>query len=250
MHVEILDSALEVGEYAANRILRGVTSGTIATLGVATGSSPLAIYESLESRWTARLADLQVFALDEYAGLPPEHPASYHSVVGREVTARLRLNPANVHVPRGSLPDMDAECARFEAAMAAAGGVDFQILGIGTNGHIGFNEPTSSFSSRTRVKTLAPATRADNSRFFGADEQVPARCITQGLGTILESREILLVAHGASKAKAVAAAVEGAVSGMCPASVLQFHARTTIVIDREAARNLTLVDYYESAGSR
>lgn len=250
MHVEILDSAQEIGEYAANRILRGVTAGNVRTLGVATGSSPLAIYESLERNWTTQLADLRVFALDEYVGLPPDHPASYHSVVEREVTNRLRLNPSNVHVPQGNEPDLVAECARFEAAIAAAGGEDFQILGIGTNGHIGFNEPTSSFSSRTRVKTLAAATRADNSRFFDKDEQVPARCITQGLGTISESKEILLVAHGASKAKAIAGAVEGAVSGMCPASVLQFHARTTIVVDREAARNLTLVDYFTSGGSR
>lgn len=246
MHVEILNNAQEIGEYAADRILRGVASGKITALGVATGSSPLSIYESLESKWIPQLADLRVFALDEYVGLPPEHPASYHAVIKREVTGRLKLKPANVWVPQGNGPDLTAACARFEAAIAAAGGVDLQILGIGANGHIGFNEPTSSFSSRTRVKTLTPATQADNSRFFEKDEQVPTRCITQGLGTIMESKEVLLVAHGASKAKAIALAVEGPVSGMCPASVLQFHARTTIVIDREAARNLTLLDYYDS----
>lgn len=245
MHVEILDNAQDVGEYAANRILHGVASGRITTLGVATGSSPLSIYESLESKWIPQLADLHVFALDEYVGLEPDHPASYHAVIRREVTDRLRIQADSVRVPEGNAPDLAAACARFEAAIAATGGVDLQILGIGRNGHIGFNEPTSSFSSRTRVKTLAPATRADNSRFFAEDEQVPTRCITQGLGTIMESKEVLLVAHGASKAKAIALAVEGPVSGMCPASVLQFHARTTIVIDREAARDLTLIDYYD-----
>ena len=128
--------------------------------------------------------------------------------------------------------------------MVAAGGVDIQILGIGANGHIGFNEPTSSLSSRTRLKTLAPQTRADNARFFDRPDDVPTHCVTQGLGTIMDAREVLLVAQGTGKAAAVASAVEGPVSARCPGSVLQFHPHATVMLDEAAAEQLALRDYY------
>lgn len=244
MHIVILETASDIGSYAGDLILRGVAAGTLRTLGVATGSSPLSIYKSLEHRWTPALGALSAFALDEYVGLPPDHPESYSAVIRREVTGRLRLDPARVHVPQGNAPDLAAACRDFEDAITAAGGIDLQILGIGRNGHIGFNEPTSSLASRTRVKTLMSATRMDNSRFFADEQQVPRHCVTQGLGTILEAREVLLVAQGAAKAEAIARAVEGPVSSMCPASALQLHPRATVVIDEEAARQLTLRDYY------
>jgi glucosamine-6-phosphate deaminase len=150
-----------------------------------------------------------------------------------------------VHTPDGTAADLEAACVDYERRIREAGGVDVQLLGIGTNGHIGFNEPTSSFASRTRIKTLAPRTRQDNARFFDGDlDAVPLHCITQGLGTILDARQLLLVAQGESKAAAVAAAVEGPLSAMVPASALQLHRSAVVLLDEAAASQLTLSDYY------
>lgn len=184
------------------------------------------------------------FALDEYVGIPEDHPQSYASVLRREVVQPLRLAPSSVLVPDGRAHDVEAACAQYEATIRDSGGVDIQILGIGANGHIGFNEPTSSLSSRTRIKTLAPQTRADNARFFDDTDEVPTHCLTQGLGTIMEARELVLVAQGRKKAAAIAAAVEGPVSSMCPGSILQFHPHATVIVDEAAAAHLTLADYY------
>jgi glucosamine-6-phosphate deaminase len=244
MQVVILPGADEIGQYAADIILAGVTGGSISVLGVATGSSPLPVYRALESRWVPQLAELEVFALDEYVGLPPEHPESYHAVIDREVTRPLRLDPARVHVPEGNAADPEQACLDYERRIEEAGGIDLQILGIGSTGHIGFNEPTSSLSSRTRIKTLTPETRRDNARFFPSLEDVPLHCLTQGLGTIMDAGRVLLVAQGAAKARAVAQAVEGPLSSMCPGSVLQLHADATVVLDEAAASELTLTDYY------
>jgi glucosamine-6-phosphate deaminase len=244
MQVVILSSAEEIGRHAADIILSGVTSGSISVLGVATGSSPLPVYRALESRWVPQLADLTVFALDEYVGLPPDHPESYHSVIDREVTRPLRLDPARVHVPDGSTADPEQACLDYERRIEEAGGVDLQILGIGSTGHIGFNEPTSSLSSRTRIKTLTPETRRDNARFFPSLDDVPLHCVTQGLGTIMDARRVILVAQGEGKARAVAQAVEGPLSSMCPGSVLQLHPDATILLDEAAASELTLTEYY------
>ena len=244
MQVVILDSAEEIGDHAADVILSGVTSGTVSVLGVATGSSPLPVYRALERRWVPQLAELTAFALDEYVGLPYDHPESYHAVIDREVTRPLRLDPARVHVPDGNAADPEQACLDYERTIAEAGGIDLQILGIGSTGHIGFNEPTSSLSSRTRIKTLTPETRRDNARFFPSLEDVPLHCLTQGLGTIMDARRVLLVAQGAGKARAVAQAVEGPLSSMCPGSVLQLHPDATILLDEEAASELTLTEYY------
>ncbi|WP_371029997.1 glucosamine-6-phosphate deaminase [Pseudoclavibacter sp. JSM 162008] len=246
MEVVIMAGPAEVGAFAGGRIADVVQGNPEAVLGVATGSSPLETYRMLAARRDAGLdfSRVTAFALDEYVGIPRSHPESYHAVVGREVVELLGLNPARVHVPDGLASDLDAACADYEAKILAAGGVDVQLLGIGANGHIGFNEPTSSLSSRTRVKTLAPKTRDDNARFFDKPEDVPVHCLTQGLGTILDARSVVLVAQGASKARAVAAMVEGPVSSMWPGSVLQLHRRATIVIDEAAASELTMADYY------
>jgi len=244
MQVVILRSAEEIGEYAADVILKGVTSGAISVLGVATGSSPLPVYRALESRWVPELAGLEVFALDEYVGLPPSHPQSYHAVIDREGARPLRLDPARVHVPEGNAADPEQACVDYERMIEEAGGIDLQILGIGSTGHIGFNEPTSSLSSRTRIKTLTPETRRDNARFFPSLDDVPLHCLTQGLGTIMDAERVLLVAQGAGKARAVAQAVEGPLSSMCPGSVLQLHPDATIVVDGAAASELTLTEYY------
>ncbi|MDQ1124596.1 glucosamine-6-phosphate isomerase [Microbacterium trichothecenolyticum] len=166
-------------------------------------------------------------------------------MIDREVTARLGLDPARVHVPDGMADDIEGAAAAYERAIVDAGGVDLQILGIGSTGHIGFNEPTSSFASRTRIKTLTPETRRDNARFFPSLDDVPLHCVTQGLGTIMDARSVLLVAFGEGKADAVAAAVEGPLSSMCPGSILQMHPDATVVVDEAAAARLTLRDYYD-----
>ena len=247
MEVVVLDSPDDVARVAADRIADVVRRRPDAVLGLATGSSPLGTYAELARRVAAGSLDLsraRGFALDEYVRIPADHPESYAAVVEREVTRPLRMDPARVRVPDGRAADLDAAAADYEEAIATAGGIDLQLLGIGANGHIGFNEPTSSFASRTRVKTLAPRTRADNARFFGSPGEVPVHCLTQGLGTILEARELLLVAQGEAKAAAVAAAVEGPLTSMCPGSALQLHPRATVVVDAAAAGRLQLLDYY------
>jgi glucosamine-6-phosphate deaminase len=184
------------------------------------------------------------FALDEYVGIDPKHPESYRSVITREVVEPLGLNPDQIHVPNGAVEGIEHSGADYEAAIEAAGGVDLQILGIGTDGHIGFNEPGSSFASRTRVKTLTAQTREDNARFFDSIDQVPMHCMTQGLGTILQARHLVLLAFGEGKAQAVAEAVEGPITAMLPGSAIQLHPHATVVVDEAAASKLKLADYY------
>lgn len=249
MEVVILDTPEAAGAYGADRVERLVRRKSEAVLGLATGSSPLPVYQELARRVRGGLdmSSVRGFALDEYVGLDYAHPESYHSVIAREVIEPLGLTPELVQVPPGSAPDLDAASENFEEAIAATGGVDLQILGIGTDGHLGFNEPTSSFASRTRIKTLTPRTRRDNARFFSSIEEVPTHCLTQGLATILDARELLLVALGEAKAAAVAAAIEGPVAAICPASALQLHRFATVVLDRDAASQLRFGDYYEYA---
>lgn len=248
MEIIILSSPAEVGRAAASKIAQVISRKSDAVLGLATGSSPLAIYAELAARVQSGELDASAvrgFALDEYVGIAKGHPESYETVIHRDVVGPLRMNPNLIHVPDGRATDIEAACTAYDAAIREAGGVDIQILGIGANGHVGFNEPTSSFASRTRIKTLAPQTRADNARFFDNADEVPTHCLTQGLGTIMDARALVLVAQGANKADAVAAAVEGPVSSMCPASILQFHQHATVIVDEAAASKLTLVDYYK-----
>ncbi len=247
MEVIVEPTPDDVARVAADVVAGVVARRPDAVLGVATGSSPLGVYAELARRVADGRLDLSgvtAFALDEYVGLPPGHPQAYAAVVAREVTGPLRLDPARVHVPDGGADDLEAAAEEYERALADAGGVDVQLLGIGGNGHIGFNEPTSSFGSRTRIKTLTARTRADNARFFASPDEVPLHCLTQGLGTILGARRLLLVAQGEGKAAAVAAAVEGPLTSMCPGSALQLHPRATVVVDEAAAARLTLIDHY------
>ncbi|WP_104116019.1 glucosamine-6-phosphate deaminase [Arthrobacter sp. B1805] len=250
MQIILCESAEQVGRRAADIIEARVRQGP-AVLGLATGGSPASTYAELIRRHREeglRFGDVTAFTLDEYAGLPADHPQSYHSTIRREFVDHVDLDLAKLHTPRGDAEDLVAEAARYDLAIVGAGGIDVQLLGIGANGHIGFNEPTSSLRSRTRVKTLAVATRTANARFFeGDDEEVPKLCLTQGLGTIGESRQAVLVALGSAKAAAVQAMVEGPVSAFCPGSVLQLHPRATIVLDPGAASQLTMLEYYRDA---
>jgi glucosamine-6-phosphate deaminase len=246
VEIVILPSLDDAGEIVARRIERLVGELPGAVLGLATGSSPLPLYRALRRRVDQGLdlSRVRGFALDEYVGLGPEDERSYAATIDREVTRPLGLDPALVAVPDGAAVDLQQAAAEYEKAIAAAGGIDLQILGIGSTGHLGFNEPGSSLVGRTRVKTLTERTRQDNSRFFGSFDETPAHCLTQGLGTILEARALVLFASGAGKAAAVAAAVEGGVSARCPASVLQLHPEVTVYLDEAAAGRLELADYY------
>ncbi len=248
MEVVILQDAQAIGGIAADAIGSLLNRKPTAVLGLATGSSPLAIYDELASRCDAGLISFQQargFTLDEYVGLPADHPERYRTVIDNVFVSRVDFAPGAVQGPDGLATDIPAACADYEEAIRQAGGVDLQILGIGTDGHIGFNEPGSSLASRTRIKTLTRQTRIDNARFFDGNlESVPTHCLTQGLATIMAARHVILVATGQSKAEAVHHLVEGPVSALWPATILQHHPHVTVLLDNAAASRLQLVDYY------
>lgn len=248
MEVVILPDAARIGAVAADAIENLLTHKPDAVLGLATGSSPLSIYDELAARCAAgRVSFKQAkgFTLDEYVGLPADHPERYRNVIDTAFASRVDFPPGAVAGPDGLAADVPAACAAYEEAITAAGGIDLQILGIGTDGHIGFNEPGSSLASRTRIKTLTHQTRMDNARFFGDDvDAVPTHCLTQGLGTIMAARHVILAATGRNKAEAVHQLVEGAVSALWPATILQHHPHATVLIDDAASRRLQLADYY------
>ena len=246
MEVVILPGSRQIGQLAADAVEALLRRKPGAVLGLATGSSPLPVYNELAVRHERGLdfSAAHAFALDEYVGLEPGHPESYREVIRREFTNRVNIRPENVHTPDGAAADIPAACQAYEDRMRSMGGVDLQLLGVGTDGHIGFNEPGSSFASRTRIKSLIEQTRRDNARFFGSLAEVPHHVITQGLGTILEARHVVLIATGAQKAPTVRDFVEGPVSAICPASVLQFHPHATVLLDEAAASSLKLADFY------
>ncbi|WP_282568702.1 glucosamine-6-phosphate deaminase [Arthrobacter sp. Helios] len=232
----------ELGGAAADAVLsrlrKAHLQGAVPVLGVATGSSPLSLYRALAQR-RDELPPLRAFALDEYLGLPPGHPESYAEVVRREVVEPLGLDAGQVAVPDGSAADPEQAAADYEAAISAAGGVDVQILGIGNNGHLAFNEPGSPLDSRTRVVQLDESTRQANARFFSSLEDVPTQALTQGLGTIRAARSLVLLASGAAKAEALAAALQGPVTEQVPASILQLHPDVTILLADGAGSGLS-----------
>lgn len=249
--VIIVKNETEAGEIYAACVAELIARKPNCILGLATGSSPLAAYQGLERRVKADNLDVsQVrgFALDEYVGLDPQHPESYRSTITRTVVEPLGLNPEFVQVPDGNPEGVWDAGKRYDNAIEQAGGIDLQILGIGTDGHIGFNEPGSSLASGTRLKTLTEQTRVDNARFFENDiNQVPTHCITQGIGTILKARQLVLLAFGSGKAEAIAETVEGGISSFCPASALQLHPHATVIVDDAAASRLRNRDYYKYA---
>lgn len=247
--VLVFDGADAAGAFVATHIVDALDAAGAFTLGVATGSTPMPVYDALAAH-ASRGVDFSkmfAFALDEYVGLPAGHPEGYGAVIERSVTVPLGLNPERVNIPDGSLDNVETAGERYEDALTTHGGVDLQLLGIGTTGHIGFNEPGSSFGSLTRVKTLTERTRADNARFFTSPEDVPIHCVTQGLGTILRARHLVLLAFGEGKAAAIAAALEGPVTASLPGSAIQLHPHVTVVLDEAAASGLRFGDYYRWA---
>ena len=244
----VIAPAERLAVLAADAVEAVVRSGPGAVLGLATGSSPLKVYDELVRRHVQEglsFAGVRAFMLDEYVGLPVDHPQRYRNVIETEIASRVDFAPGAVQGPDGNAEDLVAACAAYEESIAGAGGVDLQILGIGTDGHIAFNEPGSSLASRTRIKTLTAQTREDNARFFGDDvERVPRHCLTQGLATIMSARHLVLLATGKGKAEAVHQLVEGPVSAMWPATIMQMHPHATVLVDDAAASRLQLGDYY------
>jgi len=210
-------------------------------LGFATGGTPLGMYRELIRMHRDEGLDFSkvvTFNLDEYVGLPPSHPQSYHYFMRKNLFDHINVDARYVHVPMGTVDDAEGQCEWYEGEIERFGGIDLQILGIGANGHIAFNEPGSSLGSRTRLKTLKPKTIEDNARFFENKDEVPRFAITMGVGTIMEARQLLLLASGSGKADAIKATVEGPITAHYPATIVQMHRYATVLVDREAAAKL------------
>jgi glucosamine-6-phosphate deaminase len=247
MEVVILPSAAEAALAAARIVARLVRVNPRAVLGLATGETPKPVYAELVRVHREEGLDFScvtTFNLDEYVGLGEAHAGSYRRYMRENLFHQVNLRPERTHMPDGAAADVDAACAAYEEAIRAAGGIDLQLLGIGADGHIGFNEPTSSLASRTRVKTLTAATLDAIRAQLSPGAEPPRHVITMGIGTILEARRCVLLAFGARKAAAIAKMVEGPVTALVPASALQLHPQTTVLVDEEAAGQLALAAYY------
>jgi glucosamine-6-phosphate deaminase len=230
-------------QFVANLVRRRPT----CVLGLATGSTPLGLYAELIRMHREEGLDFSrvvTFNLDEYVGLSGSHPQSYRHFMQQSLFDHINIDPRDTHVPDGRALDFENYCEQYERMIAEEGGIDLQVLGIGSDGHIAFNEPGSSLGSRTRLKTLTEETVRDNARFFGSENEVPRLAITMGVGTILESRQCLLLAAGDSKARAIRDTIEGPITAQVTASALQLHRDVIAVLDEEAARLLERRDYY------
>jgi glucosamine-6-phosphate deaminase len=247
MEIIIQPTAEAASLIAARHVARLVRDKPNAVLGLATGRTPLPMYQELIRLHREQGLDFHgvtTFNLDEYVGLAPEHPASYHAFMWENFFRHVNVPRERIHIPDGLARHVPAFCQQYEDDIRAAGGIDLQVLGIGGDGHIGFNEPSSSLASRTRIKTLTAQTRRDNAPFFAQPEDVPFHVITTGVGTIMDARQVLLLAFGEKKAPAIAAAVEGPITAMNPASILQMHPVAKCFLDEPAAAQLTRLDYY------
>ena len=248
MEILIRDSLEESAHMAAKVVRKIIQSEEKPVLGLATGGTPLRMYQELiRMKQTGVLSfqNCMTFNLDEYAGLPPEDERSYHYYMMSNFFDHVDINRKHIHLPDGNAENLRDACRKYEQQIKKAGGIDLQVLGIGANGHIGFNEPTGSFASRTWVKILSEQTIQDNSMYFDKQEEVPRHVVTMGIATIMESRHCLLLANGAKKADAIRKMIEGPISASCPASILQMHSRVTVVLDEEAAYLLTFKDHYK-----
>lgn len=248
MQVLVFDEYEALSKAAAKVVASTLNAKPNAVLGLATGSTPLKLYEELiraHREEGLNFSQVTSFNLDEYVGLSASHPQSYHYFMNENLFKHINMARQNVYIPSGTTDNYEAFCRWYEQRIVECGGIDLQVLGIGGDGHIAFNEPTSSLGSRTRIKTLTKQTIEDNARFFDNPDDVPIYAITMGVGTILEARKIILLANGEHKAEAVAAAIEGPVTSMCTASALQLHPDTVFFLDRPAASKLTMLDYYD-----
>ena len=247
MEIIIQPDSQQASLIAARIVGRLVKEKPHAVIGFATGNTPLQLYKHLVRMHREEGLDFSgvtTFNLDEYVGVPPVHPSSFHSYMWAHLFSQISIPDGRIHIPDGLAADIPAVCRNYEQAIKSAGGIDIQIMGIGTNGHLGFNEPSSSMYSRTRIKTLTEETRLNTGAAFGGYDNVPLHVVTMGLGTILESRTCLLMAFGKKKAKAIALTVEGPLTAMVPGTVLQLHPRAILILDKDAASELKMADYY------
>lgn len=247
MEIIIQPDSKQASDLAARIVAKVVREKPRAVLGFATGQTPVQLYARLAQMSQEQAIDLSMvttFNLDEYMDLPGDHPASFRTFMKRHLFDKVNIPVERINLIDGLIGDVPAYCRHYETAIRTAGGIDLQILGIGRNGHIGFNEPSSSLASRTRIKSLTDQTRQSLIEDFGSLDRVPKHVLTMGLGTIMESRACLLLAFGKAKARAIAQAVEGPVMAMVPASILQMHSKAVVVLDKEAAAELKMADYY------
>jgi glucosamine-6-phosphate deaminase len=243
VRIRVLRDSEAVAAAAARRVLLAIGRKPAAVLGLPAGRTPVRLYDRLaaaHARGAVDLSRVTTFNLDEFVGLPPTDPGSYRAFMERHLFRRVRLRRARTHLLDGRARDLPAECTRYERAISAAGGIDLQILGLGINGHVGFNEPAPQLDPLTHLVRLTSATRRANAAWFGNDlRHVPREALSMGLGTILRARQLLLLATGRTKALVVRRAVEGPVTTWLPASFLQLHANVEVILDREAASRLT-----------
>ena len=247
MRVVILKNEDEASNFTAEFIEKSIIEKENAVLGLATGSSVLLTYNALIKKHQSdslSFKNVTTFNLDEYVGLSQGHEKSYRSYMNNKLFNHIDIDKKNTFIPECFDKDYELCCENYESKIKSIGGVDLQLLGLGTNGHIGFNEPTSSLSSRTRVKTLTENTIANNARFFNDNDFQPSIAVTMGIGTIMDADNIILIGLGKHKSKAVADLVEGPISSFYPGSVLQNHRNVVIVLDNLAASDLKLYDYY------
>ncbi|MCH5287918.1 MAG: glucosamine-6-phosphate deaminase [Christensenellaceae bacterium] len=247
MEIRVFDTAEQVGQAAAMLLGAQLLQKPDSVLGLATGSSPLPIYEALielHQRGVLDFSRATTFNLDEYVGLPAGHPKSYRRFMEEHLFSQVNLRPEATHIPNGCAADLSAEAAAYDAAIQQAGGLDIQLLGIGRNGHIGFNEPGDCFVSGCHVVELSESTVTANARFFTSPSEVPRRAVSLGIGGIMSARKILLIATGQSKADAIAQTVLGDITPRVPASILQAHPNAMILLDRAAASGLSQKDAF------
>jgi len=240
MRIHVLEDYQELSHKAASFVASQIILRPHSVLGLATGSTPRGLYSHLIQMEDLDFGKVQTFNLDEYLGLEPDHPHSYHYYMQEHLFRHINISPAGIHIPPGQPDDLEQACREYDRAITAAGGIDLQILGIGHNGHIGFNEPASRLKTATHVVDLSPSTIEANSRFFSSPEEVPRRAISMGLGSIMRARKILLLASGGDKAEIVARTVGGEITTRVPASLLQLHPEVIIMVDKEAGSQLPL----------
>ena len=248
MEVIIRPDAEAASQLTAALIAQELRAKPHLVLGLATGRTMERLYAMLAQQHREEGLDFSLsatFNLDEYIGLPPEDRNSYRTYMNQHLFDKINIDTRNTHLPLGNAPDLETECRKYEERIRDYGGIDLQLLGIGSTGHIGFNEPLSAMQSRTRPKALTPETIAQNSPQFDNPGQMPKRAITMGVGTILESKRVLMLVTGSSKAEIIAKAVEGPITSMISASALQLHPRCTVIVDQAAAAKLTQTAYYD-----
>ena len=246
MEVIIRPTTEAATELTAQLIAEKVKQKPSLCLGLATGCTMEKVYDKLANKHQEGLdfSLIHTYNLDEYIGLSPENPNSYRYYMNKHLFNRINVNLRNTHLPLGTAEDLELECKLYEESIKNSGGIDLQLLGIGRSGHIGFNEPLSALSSRTRDKALTPVTVAQNSPLFDPPESMPKRAFTMGVGTILEAKQIIMLVTGKEKADILAKAVEGPITSMISATALQLHSNCTVIIDEAAAANLQGTDYY------